>query len=159
ACHVTDRSSRGEIRDGLEQQRRLADARIPAEQHDGPRHEPPAEHAVELAEPALEPLDPGRPERIEPRELDPARILRALGPRRTAVRSRGLDHRVPRAAIRALSLPLRLAGAACLADVYRLRFRHARSIADRTSAGPALENGVRHDFRGNRCQTPFFEIR
>src|SRR5690606_14379938 len=105
------------------------------------------------------PLDPGRLERIEPRELDPARILRALGPRRTAVRSRGLDHRVPRAAIRALSLPLRLAGAACLADVYRLRFRHARSIADRTSAGPALENGVRHDFRGNRCQTPFFEIR
>src|SRR5690606_22673688 len=146
ARHVAYGAACGEIRDRLEQQRRLADPRVPAEQNDGSRHEAAAEHAIELAEPALEPLDAGRLERVEPRELDPPRILCALRAHRAALRRRGLDHGVPRAAIRALALPLRLTRAARLADIHRLRFRHARSIADHMSAGSTPQK--------NWCQAP-----
>ena len=39
----------------LERERRLADARIAADEHDGALHQPAAEHAVELAEPGRAP--------------------------------------------------------------------------------------------------------
>ena len=66
ARHVATRDARREIRERAQQQRRLADSRVTAEQHDAARHEPAAEHAVELAEPGAERA------RRERRRRDPA---------------------------------------------------------------------------------------
>ena len=46
----------GEVRRRLQQQRRLADARLAADQHEGAGHDAAAEHAVELADAGRDPL-------------------------------------------------------------------------------------------------------
>src|SRR5690606_7406632 len=81
------------------------------------------ENPIELAEPALEALDLRGLERVEPRELDAAGILRALRAGGATI-GRRLEQRVPRAAVGTLTLPLRLSPAAGIADVYHLRPSH-----------------------------------
>ena len=61
--HRTDLAR--EVRGGLQQQRRLADARLAAEQHERAGHDAAAEHAIELA-------DAGR----QPHARAPSRLLR-----------------------------------------------------------------------------------
>ena len=70
ARHVARGRAHGEIRERAQKQRRLADARVAAEQHDAAGDEPAAEHAVELAEPGRDATDASRVEPVEPRERD-----------------------------------------------------------------------------------------
>ena len=51
--HGTDGPSH--IRGGLEQQRRLADAGLPSEQHERSRHDAAAQHAIELVDAGRQP--------------------------------------------------------------------------------------------------------
>src|SRR5690606_13669029 len=103
--HIANGSAYGEIGDGREEQRRLADPRVTPDEHHRSGYEPAAEDAVELAETALEPLDACRFEGVEACELDSSGVLCALCTRCPAVWRRGLDDRIPRAAVRALALP------------------------------------------------------
>ena len=99
----------------LQQQRRLPDAQLAPQQDQRPRHEAPAQHPVELADPGRDP--------VRLRRLDVGEELRgrpAEGrPRTGPGRSRGdlLDQRVPLAAVGAPAQPLPRLGAARLADV------------------------------------------
>src|SRR5690606_11416980 len=106
ARHVARRTFRREARERLEQQGRLADARVSAEEHDRSRHEPAAENAIELAEPARAALDAARGELVEPGQLDPPGVLRPLRPLAHGV-GPGLDEGIPCAAVGALALPFR----------------------------------------------------
>jgi hypothetical protein len=118
---------RAHPRERLEQQRRLADAGIAADQHHLPGDEPAAERAVELRH-ASRHADgfPGRDTRERRqrggfRDAAEAVLGGPLG--------RGLEQRVPGAAVRALPLPLRGCPAALAADVdgFCLGHPYARS--------------------------------
>ena len=109
-------------------ERALADAGRAAEQHERAGHEAPAEHAVELADPGLEPRDPGRLDLGEGDGLDGAGGGRCGAPAAAATGSGGLDllvERVPLPAAGALPHPLRGRVAAGGADELRTR-RHER---------------------------------
>ena len=143
ARDVAGRHSRREIRERTQQQRRLADAGIAADQHDAAGHETAAEHAIELAKARRQALHRADVDAIETRELDLARVLRTLG---TLRHGNGLGQRVPRAAIGALALPFRLLPAAIAAGINRSRLRHAARIAElrrRTAKPVAHHTGPR----------------
>jgi hypothetical protein len=71
--------ARREIRERAQQERRLADSRVAADQDDPARHEAAAEHSVELRQSGREPLDGPDVDAVEPRELDLAGVVRAFG--------------------------------------------------------------------------------
>ena len=107
-----------EVRGRLEQQRRLADARLAAEQHQRPRHDAAAEHAIELADAGRQPRrrQPSRPRRrAAPSDRLPARVSAAPSGG-TGLRGALLRQRVPGAALGAPPEPLGRLGAAFLAD-------------------------------------------
>ena len=132
------RRTRGDARRDLEEQRGLADPGLAAEQDDGARDEPAAEHPVQLAD-ANRPADLVRGlTRVAQRH----RATRAgagrpphAGPRLVA--DDGLDEGVPLTAGAALALPAEDRGAARLADVAALGAGHgcASATPDQASTG------------------------
>ena len=116
----------------LQQQRRLADPRIAADQHRRARDDAAADRPVELGKTARQPLGKRRG-RFEPdqRNHPPAALQIVLG--REDARHLGgfLDERVPLGAVGTLPLPAVLNRSARLADVSRFRLGHGwqRSLA------------------------------
>src|SRR4030095_1563672 len=112
----TDRS--GQVRRRLQQQRRLADARLAPEQHERPGHDAAAEHAIEFPDAGRQPrvlfeFDLG----VEPRAGRPGERVSVVAGRRAAGRLRAFfDERVPRAALEAAPLLLWRLRAALLTD-------------------------------------------
>ena len=94
---------------GLQQQRRLTDARLASEEHQRSGHDATAQHAIELANPGREPrvllnLDLG----VESGDAWGARSCVSMrAAPGTGVDRPLLDERVPRAAVRTTSEPLR----------------------------------------------------
>src|SRR5262249_48453120 len=109
----------------LQQQRRLADARVAADQHDAAGDDAAAEHAVQLLEAGGRACDlrgvdlAQRGHRLAARE----RLETILAAR--AFRD-ALDQRVPRAAVRAAPQPLGRRAAAFVAREESLVLGHAR---------------------------------
>jgi hypothetical protein len=96
-----------EVAERHARERRLADARRAAEQHDRARHEPAAEHAIELPQAGPQARQLGRPQVREPDGLRRTRTgasAPATAPPGCG-RPRLLDERVPGAAARALPVP------------------------------------------------------
>ena len=91
-----------EVRRRLQQQRRLADARLAADEHQRAGHDAAAEHAIELADAGRQPLGHDRIDvgvELRPRRAARARNASRSPPAPTRRRDRALlDHRVPRAA-------------------------------------------------------------
>ena len=114
-----------EPRGDLEQQRRLADPRIAADQHRRARDNSAADRAVELGKAARQPLRK-RSRRLEPDQRDhPAAALEiVLGGEDARHFGRFLNERVPLGAVGTLPLPAAADGAACLADVSGLGLGH-----------------------------------
>ena len=113
----------------LEQQRRLADAGLAAEQHDGAGDQPAAQHAVQLADPDRAPDLVGRVSAL--RRARPARTAApgtatgaGRGSSRTTVSTRVFHS--PHGA--ALALPAQDGGAAGLADEPALGAGHGRRL-------------------------------
>ncbi len=127
---VQDRSGRvREVRGRLQQERRLADARLAADQDERSRHNAAAQHAIEFADAGGEARRYHRVDVfVQPRPgRRSERIPVARGRRRrAAARTLGnrllLDERVPRTAVRAAAKPFLRLRAAFLAGVDRLRF-------------------------------------
>ena len=98
-------------------QARLADARLAAEQHERPGHEPAAEHAIELGDAGA---DARRGARLDGRERHHDAGLRALAARaaaRVVGRGRLLDQRREGTAVGAAAEPAGLLAAALAADI------------------------------------------
>jgi hypothetical protein len=113
-------------RQRLDQQRRLADTGVAADQHGGTRNEPAAGHPVELGNAALDALQ-GRLVALERHQAAglPFGQARALGAGQR--RRRGLlDQGIPFAAIVAAPGPFPDGRATGLADKAQLTFCHAR---------------------------------
>ncbi len=104
AAHIERLALTRHRREGLEQQRRLADPGVAADQHDAALDQPAAKHPVELADARREARHVGR---LDLRELAHGRTLRErLETMPAAGRlGNGLDQRVPCVAGRALALP------------------------------------------------------
>jgi hypothetical protein len=137
AADIDDRFARLREPSGrLQQQGRLADPRIAADQRCRPRDEPAAQRAVEFGDPAehaVGHLAVGI-ERFE-RDRPPAfaEVMLCRKDRFTRL----LDQRVPLAAIGALPLPAIGGGAAILADILAFRFGHmARIIGTKMERQP-----------------------
>ena len=103
---------------GLKEQRRLANARVAADQHRRPGDEPAAECAVEFGDAGRRPrgnrnivVETGQP------DAAPTAAKRVLGAERGDDRRRLLLDRIPCAAIAALSRPARGHRTARLADI------------------------------------------
>jgi hypothetical protein len=131
-------ASSGELGGSFKQKRRLADARVAADQHGGARHEPTAEHAVEL-------WDTGRQARcvrcrfekaLEGGESARASSLAAFDGHEGRGAGRGclLDDRIPLAARGAFARPAGSHRAAGLADEGSRDLGHRRT-SRRYSAG------------------------
>src|SRR5262249_987173 len=122
----------------LEQQRRLADARLAADEDHRARNDPAAEYEVELGETGLPSL------RLRPHDVAQLRRDRDAPALRAAAGTRGssraqrvrrnprrddlLNERIPLAARVAAALPLRVLRAAFGAAVGRLHFRHVSKL-------------------------------
>src|SRR3954468_21686615 len=130
------RGSRQRDADGacdLQQQRRLADTGLTAEQDERPPDDAAAEDAVDLADPYRTPLGVT----ALPDVGEGGRRRDACGGRGTSLRARTflgrpnqrLHERVPAAARSALALPTEEGAAARLADVATLCARHRASAA------------------------------
>ena len=107
ARHIDDAPPRcRQPRRDLEQQGRLADARIAADQHRRPGDDPAADRPVELGKAARQPVGQRR-RRFEPDQRDrpPAALEVMLGGEDARHLGRFLDQAVPVAAIAALPLP------------------------------------------------------
>ena len=130
----------GEVRRGLQQQRRLADAGLAAEQDQRSGDDAAAEHAIELGEAGRDAVDGGQADvGVALRGGRPAGPQRRRRVARLGAAGRGrrrgalLDHRVPGAALGAAAQPLRRLGAAFLARVdglRRLGRSHGSILAD-----------------------------
>ncbi len=103
---------------GGEEQRRLADARLAADEHERGRHEPAAEHAVELRDAGRDPLRLLDLDVDEPQQ----RLRRRLG--RAHLAEHLLDERPERVAARALAEPAPGRVAALRARELNRRLRH-----------------------------------
>ena len=116
----------GEGRRRLEEEGRLADAGIAADEEGRAAHEPAAGDAVELGDAGPDPRCLGA-FAGERRQGDDAALphgfRRRAGPD-AAARGRFLDEGVPLAAIVAAALPARTDGAAVLADILGFRLGH-----------------------------------
>ncbi len=131
AGHVQRRKHRRHLRHGLQQQGGLADARIPAHQHDGAFHQPAAKYPVQLTDAGRHPCILRMThvlERGDLRRIDLAGPAAAAGrrPRGLAGRHRRLHHelaqRVPGPALTALPLPFRMIRPALGAHIGNLGF-------------------------------------
>ncbi len=119
----------------LQQQGRLADAWIAADQHHRALHQAAAEHAVQLTDAGQRAGLGGQRHRGQRRDTRRARggagvtgTLRAHRRlRRRRRRQHDLAERVPRAALGARALPLRMLGTAIGADIGGLGLGHAGS--------------------------------
>ena len=126
----------GEIGRDLQQQRRLADARIAPDQRGGGGHDPAAQRAVEFGDAgrhALGQRDLG----VEPHHFDlrPAALqVMLLGEGGDDARGI-LDQRIPVPAIPALPLPARRDRPAGLTHITFLRFRHGLCVAEHLGNG------------------------
>jgi hypothetical protein len=113
-----------EVRGRLQQQRRLADPRFAAEEHQRPWHHTAAEHAIELADARRQPFRDHRVDvRVQLRTRRPRQAvpLRNVGGRGRALRDGALlDERVPGATLGAASQPLLRLCAALLAGEHCL---------------------------------------
>ena len=124
-----------QLRQRLEDERRLADARIAADQDHRPRHDAAAQHAVELA-------DAARAAPLGRRGQAGDRLRRAtLAGGASAALRRGreafLDQRVPLAALGAATQPARRLRPAALADEDGALLGHCgRAIANRRAGQP-----------------------
>ena len=114
--------SRGDAGRSLEEQRRLADPRLAADEDDRPRDEAPAQHPVELGDPDGQPRPIRRPDVTQSRRGDGAADAGAdREARRFGLGSDDrLDEAIPGRAGPALTLPAEEGLAARLADVARL---------------------------------------
>jgi hypothetical protein len=117
AADVEHRAGARERGARLEQERRLADPRITPDQHHRAGHQAAPQHAVQLADPALD----AHP--ILGADVGQALDARRLGGTGVAAAHRrprdlgGLHHAVPSPAVRALTRPFRLARTAGVADI------------------------------------------
>jgi hypothetical protein len=114
------------VRRRLQQQRRLSDPRLAADQHERSGHDAAAQHPIELVDPRRQPADDdGVDVFVQPRPAVPPASTRARA-RRRAPAPRGrrhralLDQRVPALALRTAPQPLLRLRAAFLARVYDL---------------------------------------
>jgi hypothetical protein len=114
---------RREMRGRLQEQGRLADPRLAAEQHQRPRHDAAAQDAVELADP--------RGDALSDNGVDVLVQLRTAAAERTRCTARLhrlarllFNERIPRAAVVALPHPLGRLGTAGLTDVNGLGRLH-----------------------------------
>jgi hypothetical protein len=122
----------GERGERLQEQRRLADPRIAADQHNLPRHQAAAQHPVELREARGDALGLAR--------LDAGERHRrrgGSGGARAAPLGGLLGHRAGLAARGAKAHPLHRGRAALRADVDRLRARHQSSSRTGTRGASA----------------------
>ena len=116
-------------RAGLDQQRRLADARLPADQRRRTGHKPAAGDPIELGDAGHEPrLGLGRARQVLERKRAPGRAP-SNGRAADAKRRRFLDDRIPLAARFAFSLPALRDRAAVLADIRRTKLGHFVGLA------------------------------
>ena len=130
---------RGDTGRDLEQERRLADPGLSAEQDDGARDQAAAQHAVQLRDPHRA-ADLGvrvaRMAQRDGRDRRDASCTSSRGPGPGLVADDGLDERVPLAAGPALALPAQHGRATGLADVPALGSGHAGArAADQASTG------------------------
>src|SRR5581483_10799293 len=119
------------VRRRLQQQRRLADARLPAEQDERSGYDAAAEDAIEFADAGREPRHPLDLDLlVQPRRSrgPGERIAMGAGRRLSGVRRALFDDRVPRAAVSASSEPFRRLRAALLTDVNAFRGLHRCTI-------------------------------
>ena len=129
----------------LQQQRRLADAGVAADQHRRSGHDPAADRAVELGDPARQSARAARPRRVEPDQLDrPAAALEVMLGREDARHlGRFLDQRVPLGAVGALPLPAVRDRPAGLADVAGLWLRHRPQLSGTNSERKGAKTPLR----------------
>ncbi len=127
ARHVQHVGGFGQRGQRLQEQRRLADAGIAADQHHGAGHQAAAEHAIEFVQAG------GLARRFAGLDFGQAAHRAGRGQRRIAVRRgrrRGRLHRffkrVPGVAMRAFALPLRGGAATVGAHIDGTGFCHAR---------------------------------
>jgi hypothetical protein len=104
-----------------EQQSRLTDTRISADQYNRSRNESTTEHAIEFGEPSRNPRDLIRNDRIQRREFGLARGLEACSATGGLPR---LGQGVPAAAIGALTLPLAVLGSTLTTGKNSLQLSH-----------------------------------
>ncbi len=125
ARHIDDIAARlGQLCRDLQQQGRLADARIAAQQHRRSRHDPAADGPVELGNPGPHTLRQGD-HRVEPDQIDRlAASLKIVLRGEHGNRRRFLHQRIPLGAVGALPLPSMLLRSARLTDISRLKLRH-----------------------------------
>ena len=124
AAHVEHLRRAGEHRQRLQEQGTLADARITADQHHAAGDQTAAERAVELADAGRQPVRFARFDFGEhPHPGGAGQGVEAPRRRRFGLGD-GFDQRVPRATLRALSLPFRRDGAAFGTGMNRFRLGH-----------------------------------
>ena len=125
------RACQRHLRRRLEQQGRLADPRITADQRRRAFDETAAQRPVQLRDAARQPRGQ-RDLRVQPDQRDraPAALQIMLGLERRDDRRRLLDQRVPLGAIEALALPPRRDRAAGLANETLLYLGHATSLTE-----------------------------
>ena len=132
ARDVDDAAARpGDRRAGLDQEGRLADARLAADQRGRAGHEPAAGHPIQLGDAGDEArLGLGRARQILKGERPScgSSTSRCAAPA-DAERGSFLDDRVPLAARFAFALPALGDGAAILADIRRTKLRHRAALA------------------------------
>ncbi len=133
AGHIQHRQRGGHARQRLQQQRRLADPWVAADQHHRPFHQPATQHPIELADTGGDARLLGLLHVLERSDLG---CLGLAGPAATprcrwrclAARGGAFEHdfaqRVPDTAFGALPLPLGVLGTALAADIGRFRLRH-----------------------------------
>jgi hypothetical protein len=124
AGYVADLSLSRYRRQRAEQQGRLADARVAANQDDRTRDQTATEDAIEFRHSTGRALGLVGVNRIQSGELCAPRKLRETGPI-TGLPAFG--KRIPAAAVCALSLPLSMLGPTLPTGENSLRFRHSRA--------------------------------
>ncbi len=129
ATGIDDRHGARRRRGHLQQQRRLADAGVAAQQRDAALHDAATEHPIKFGEPAAGPTRLGL--RIERARLA-GRRARSRGAGPGGARPGGGLERVPLGALRALTLPFGRLGTASAAD----------EDGDGTGHGASQKNGA-----------------
>ncbi len=129
-----------QTRQRLQQQGRLADARIAADQHDATGHQPATEHAIEFFHPGGLPRLFARTYLGQHLQAPGAAQRGEVATRRLRRFDHGLDQGVPLPAARTLTLPLGQTGAALGAGILRPGLRHQSISITGTRAARAQNN-------------------
>jgi hypothetical protein len=132
-----------DLRSNLQQQGRLADAGVAADQGGGAGDHAAAERAVELGDAAAEPFGQRRLG-VEPDQFDAAAAAAQIMPRRERRHHPGgvLDQAVPLAAIAALAGPAAGDRAAQLADIAFAGLGHQEAGQRSARRASATSSGV-----------------